>query len=104
MNTALIHAEKPEDLHAEVPTLVDFYADWCGPCQAIAPTVEQLAGEYEGRVRVVKVNVDEHPELGQAYGVMSIPTLVVTKDGSEAGRVVGAVPKHVLKELVDSHL
>ena len=88
----------------EQPTLIDFYADWCGPCRTVAPVVESLAEEYKGRARVVKVNVDESPDLAQAFGVMSIPTLVVTDDDGEISRVTGAVPAHVLREMLDQAL
>lgn len=88
----------------EQPTLIDFYADWCGPCRTIAPVVESLAEEYKGRARVVKVNVDESPDLAQAFGVMSIPTLVVTDNDGEISRVTGAVPAHVLREMLDQAL
>ncbi len=73
--------------------LVDFWADWCGPCRMLAPVIDQLADEYEGKVIVGKVNVDDEPELAAAYGVMSIPNIVILKDGKEADRLIGVQPK-----------
>jgi thioredoxin 1 len=73
--------------------LVDFWADWCGPCRMLAPMIDQLADEYDGRVVVGKVNVDDEPELAQKYGVMSIPNIVILKDGKEVDRLVGVQPK-----------
>src|SRR2546430_16691686 len=80
-------------LQSQEPVLVDFWAPWCPPCRQIAPIVEELAGEYEGRLRTVKVNVDDSPDVAGRYGGMSIPAPVFFKDGREVGRAICAVPK-----------
>jgi thioredoxin 1 len=77
-------------LESDLPVLVDFWADWCGPCHIVAPIVEELATERSGTLRVAKVNVDESPSTSRQYGVLSIPTLILFRDGEETGRVVGA--------------
>ncbi len=89
-----------EVIGSELPVLVDFWAVWCGPCQMVGPVIEELAEELEGKVVVGKVNVDENQELAQEYSVMSIPTIIVFKDGKEVGKVLGAVGKDQLLELV----
>ncbi len=91
-------------LQSSTPVLVDFYADWCGPCQAIAPILEELAPEYEGKMTIVKLDVDASPETAQAYGVMSIPTLVIFKGGQEVDRIQGALPKDSLKAKIDANV
>lgn len=89
---------------AEGLTLVDFWAPWCGPCRIIAPVVEELAGQYEGRVKVSKVNVDDNPATAGQFRVMSIPTLLLFKDGQLVDTLVGAQPKRAFEALLDKHL
>ena len=82
-----------EVMKSNIPVLIDFWAPWCGPCRMMGPIMEQLAEEYEGKAKVGKVNVDEEGELSQAFGVMSIPTIVLVKDGKVVKQAVGARPK-----------
>lgn len=91
-----------EVLQAEVPVLVDFYADWCGPCKMMAPVVEQIAGEYAGRAKVGKLNVDDNSEIASQYGVMSIPTIIIFKDGQAVNKTIGVQSKKVLTDALDS--
>jgi len=88
-----------EVLQADKTVLVDFWASWCGPCKMLSPVIEEIADERSD-IKVGKVNIDEHPELAQKYGVMSIPTVLVIKDGEEVNKSVGAVPKKVLLDLI----
>ena len=95
---------KQEVLDSEVPVLVDFWASWCSPCKMIAPIVEDLAGEYEGRVKVAKVDVDANPITPGMFGIMSIPTLMVFRGGKAEERIVGYQPKQALKAKLDAVL
>jgi thioredoxin 1 len=93
-----------EVLDSSVPVLVDFWAVWCGPCRMIAPVVEELAGEYDGKLKVGKLDVDNNPEVAMKYGVRSIPTLMVFKKGQVVEQVIGALPKRSLVEKLVPHI
>ena len=91
-------------LKSNVPVLVDFWADWCMPCKMIAPMVEELSQEYDGKLDFAKLDVDSNPSTAMTYGVRSIPTLLIFKEGKPVDQIVGAVPKGVLKKKIDSSL
>ena len=85
-------------------TMVDFWADWCGPCKMVGPVVEKIAADYDGKALVAKVNIDEEPELAQRFGVMSIPTLLFLKNGREVDRKVGVMPPEAFTSVLDENL
>lgn len=93
-----------EVLESDTPALVDFWAVWCGPCRQIAPTVEALASDYQGQLKVGKMNIDDHQITPQKYGIRSIPTLLVFKGGEVVGQIVGAVPRSKLEDEIKKHL
>jgi thioredoxin 1 len=89
-----------EVLNSQIPVLVDFWAEWCGPCRALAPLVDQVAEENQGKLKVVKMNVDENPETPAKYGVRGIPTLILLKNGQLVDQLVGSVPKNRLDQFI----
>jgi thioredoxin 1 len=93
-----------EVIDSELPVLVDFWAPWCGPCRVVGPIVEDLAAEYAGKARVVKINTDENQEISRAFGIMSIPTLAIFKGGKVVDGVIGAAPREMLRELLDKQM
>lgn len=93
-----------EVIESEVPVLVDFWAPWCGPCRMVAPVVDEVAEQYKDQVKVVKVNTDENPSIASEYGIRSIPTLMIFKDGQRVDIVVGAVPKTTLANTLEKYL
>lgn len=93
-----------EVLDSDVPVLVDFWASWCGPCRMVAPIIEELAAEYDGRVVVAKLDVDENINTATEYGAMTIPTMIIFKAGQEVERMIGARPKKVIADWLDASL
>lgn len=93
-----------EVIKSNLPVVVDFWAEWCGPCKMLAPTLDELADEYVGKVKIAKLNVDNSPEIANNYGISSIPTLLFFKNGNVVGQSVGVKPKSVLKSSIDKLL
>lgn len=94
----------PNVLKSDVPVLVDYWAEWCGPCRAIAPVLDQIAEDYKGRIKIAKVNVDENQEVPRKYGIRAIPTLMLFKNGNVEATKMGAVSKSQLAAFLDSHI
>ncbi len=93
-----------EVLNADKPVLVDFWAPWCAPCRMVGPIIEELSSSYAGRVKVGKLNTDDNPTIGSRYGIMSIPTILLFKNGEIVDRIVGAVPKKEFEKLLNGHV
>ena len=91
-------------LNSTQPVLIDFWAEWCAPCRMLSPVIDELAGQYSEKAKVGKVNIDEQPELAQRFGVMSIPTLILFKDGTATSRSVGVVGKEKISDMIDAAL
>lgn len=104
-NLALSQADfQKEVLESDVPVLVDFWAEWCGPCKAIGPSVENVANKFAGKAKVFKIDVDSNGEIAQQYGIMSIPALLVFKGGQVVDRIVGGVPQPMIEDMLNKAL
>lgn len=93
-----------EVLKSNIPVLVDFWAPWCGPCQRLGPIIDEIIEEYAGKLKVVKLNIDDNGDVATKYGIMSIPTIMIFKDGEIVNKQVGLLPKPAIKQLIDGNL
>ena len=108
MSEQIVHTSdanfRSDVLESDVPVLLDFWAEWCGPCKMIAPVVEELAGEYSGKLKVAKLDVDAHGSIAQQFRILSIPTVIIFKNGKVESQIVGAVPKKEFQKHIDKAL
>ena len=108
MNALINHVTKEsfeeEIVKSKLPVLIDFWAQWCGPCRAVAPVLDEIAQEYEGEIRVVKVNTDEQPEMADQFNITTIPTLLLYSNEHEVSRMVGVHPKENIEAFIDEHV
>ncbi len=95
---------KREVIESDIPVLVDFWASWCGPCQIMGPVIDKIAEEYEGKIKVLKMNVDENPQTPTNYGIRAIPTLILFSGGQPVEKVVGVQPKSAIEDLIKRHI
>ena len=100
----LTDANFSEEIAGEAPILVDFWAEWCGPCRLVAPVLDEIATDYKGKISIGKLNVDENPRISASFDVMSIPTMILFKDGVEKKRIIGARPKHAIVSELSEYL
>lgn len=103
-NLTTIEEFEQEVIKSDLPSMVDFWAPWCSPCQMIGPSVEELADEYDGKINVIKVNIDDAKELSSKYSVMSIPNLLFFKKGEQVDQIIGSAEKNKLKDVIDNKL
>lgn len=93
-----------ELISGDTPVLVDFYADWCGPCKMMAPILEEIAAEYQGRIKVIKVDVDRNPEAARTYRIQGVPTLILFRNGQIRWQQAGLIPAHLLRQIINQHV